>query len=62
MQLERAYVRSSNQGTGLGLALCKRIMESHGGAIAMTSQVGVGTVVHCDLPPRRILSLRAGGG
>jgi signal transduction histidine kinase len=62
MQLERAYVRNSNQGAGLGLALCKRIMESHGGAIAMTSRVGVGTVVHCDLPPRRILSLRAGGG
>ncbi|MPY72021.1 MAG: response regulator [Alphaproteobacteria bacterium] len=61
MRLDKAYVRGSNQGSGLGLALCKRIMESHGGAIAMTSQVGVGTSVHCDLPSRRVIALRADG-
>ncbi len=37
-------------GYGLGLSLCKRIMEAHGGSISMTSQVSTGTEVTLIFP------------
>ena len=37
-------------GSGLGLSICKSIIESHGGAIRFESTVGVGTTVHVTLP------------
>jgi signal transduction histidine kinase len=37
-------------GTGIGLAGVERIVELHGGAIAVDSQVGVGTTITVSLP------------
>jgi signal transduction histidine kinase len=37
-------------GTGMGLALCKKIIQHHGGEIDVESSVGVGTTVHFTLP------------
>ncbi len=48
-QADNAYARASG-GTGLGLALVKSFAELHGGSIAITSTVGVGTVVNVTLP------------
>jgi signal transduction histidine kinase len=39
-------------GSGLGLALCREILEAHGGKISLQSRPGEGTVVTCWLPPR----------
>ena len=33
------------KGTGLGLFICKEIMEKHGGSIQLESQAGQGTTV-----------------
>jgi two-component system sensor histidine kinase KdpD len=42
--------RSSVQGTGMGLAIAKAIVEAHGGTIGATSQIGHGSVFHFTLP------------
>lgn len=43
--LNRQYV-----GTGLGLALVKRIVDLHGGKVSLTSELGVGSHFMIDLP------------
>lgn len=40
----------SNGGAGLGLSIAASIVESHGGRIAVTSQVGEGTAFEVRLP------------
>jgi two-component system, OmpR family, sensor histidine kinase KdpD len=38
------------QGTGMGLAIAKAIVEAHGGIMGVTSQVGSGSVFYFTLP------------
>lgn len=38
-------------GTGIGLALCQRIIDDHGGTISIESQPDTGTAVSIVLPP-----------
>jgi signal transduction histidine kinase len=40
-------------GYGLGLALCRRIVEAHGGAISIESMPGKGTAVRFTIPKGR---------
>lgn len=37
-------------GAGMGLAIAKRVMELHGGSIAVESEVGTGTIFHLRFP------------
>ncbi len=39
-----------NTGTGLGLFICRHIIEEHGGAITVESETGKGTCVRFTLP------------
>ncbi len=48
-QVENEHART-NQGTGLGLALCRSFAEMHGGNMQITSKIGIGTKVDILLP------------
>jgi len=43
--------RPDQRGTGLGLAVCKNIMDAHNGSISVTSSPGGGTTFTLSLPP-----------
>ena len=49
IQIDNTLSRQNN-GTGLGLALVKRIVELHGGQVTVTSELGVGSCFTIDLP------------
>ena len=49
---ERLHSRSAYSGTGIGLAICRKVAENHGGTILAHSQPGQGAVFTVFLPIR----------
>jgi len=47
------FFTTKARGTGLGLALCRRIAEEHGGEITVQSVIGEGTSVSISIPIRQ---------
>ncbi len=43
-----------NRGFGLGLAICRKIVNLHGGNLSIASQIKKGTTVQVDLPSRQL--------
>ncbi len=47
---QRLHTRAEYEGTGIGLAICRRIAERHGGTIAASGQPGQGATFCVTLP------------
>lgn len=53
---QRLNTKDAYEGSGIGLAIAKRIIDKHGGTIAATSREGVGSTFKIGLPLHRTTS------
>lgn len=56
-QVQTGWSRTQ-EGTGLGLPLSKRLVELLGGSFVLESKVGVGTNIIVTFPPERLLQVK----
>lgn len=57
-KLFEPFVSTKDSGMGLGLSICRRIVESHGGEIQASNREGGGAAFALQIPLEQTLSLR----
>jgi signal transduction histidine kinase len=54
---QRLHTKNDYPGTGIGLAICKKIVQNHGGHIQASSKLGEGSLFEIYLPVAEILEI-----
>lgn len=50
-EIFRPFRTTKDEGTGIGLAFCRKVVEAHGGTIQLVEQPGPGACFRIDIPP-----------
>jgi PAS domain S-box-containing protein len=53
---KRLHSRSEYAGAGIGLSICRKVVERHGGKIWVESEFGKGAVFHFTLPKSKVVA------
>jgi len=54
-KLGQPFFTTKEKGTGLGLMVCKRIIEDHKGKVEIESEEGIGTTFHIYIPKHSVM-------